>query len=82
LTTAHAPGATWDRARHHLRNDDADDAELAVLSALVVKSDAWYLCRGSARGLSRRKIIYIAGGPGRYNSATGKLNHYTVFPTM
>jgi hypothetical protein len=30
-------GDTGDRARHHLRDDDADNAELAVLSAVVGK---------------------------------------------
>jgi hypothetical protein len=37
LATADAPGASGDRARHHLRYDEANDAELAVLSAVVDK---------------------------------------------
>ena len=35
--TADAPGASGDRARHHFRGDDADDAEFAVLSAVAGK---------------------------------------------
>jgi hypothetical protein len=35
--TADALGARRDRARHHFRDDDADDAELAVDYALVGK---------------------------------------------
>jgi hypothetical protein len=36
LSSSELPGRAprEDRARHHLRHDDADDAELAVLSAL------------------------------------------------
>ena len=49
-SAADAPGASGDRARHHIRDDDADDAELAVLSALVDKINAWCLRRGSAQG--------------------------------
>ena len=37
FTTADAPGASGDRARHHLRDDDADDIEFAVFSAVVDK---------------------------------------------
>jgi hypothetical protein len=33
--TADSPGASGDRTQHDLRNDDAGDAELAVLSAIV-----------------------------------------------
>jgi len=40
LAIVDAPGASQDRARHHFRDDDADDAELAVLSALVGKINA------------------------------------------
>jgi hypothetical protein len=36
-TTADAPGASGDGARHHLRDNDADHAEFAVLSAAVDK---------------------------------------------
>jgi hypothetical protein len=44
--TVDAPGACGDGVRHHLRDDDADNAEFAVLFALRVKSDPCCLCRG------------------------------------
>ena len=40
-----------DRTRHHLCDDDADDAELAVvLLALVDKSETWCLRRARRLG--------------------------------
>jgi hypothetical protein len=71
FATADAPGASQDRARHHLRDDDADHAELAVFSALVDKSDAC-ACAGGRLGV-------VTGHPGvvrkpnqRSSTATGR----------
>ena len=40
FATAAAPGASGDRARHHIRDDDVDHAELGVSLRSRVKSDA------------------------------------------
>jgi hypothetical protein len=42
-----------DRTRHHLRDDDADDAELAVRSAVVDKNLTLGACAGGRLGESR-----------------------------
>jgi len=75
FATADAPGASEDRVRHHIRDDDADDGEVAVPSALVREDLRPGTCAGRQRVMGSRHPVRRTGSPPNWCSRQAEFHH-------